>query len=155
MELKTCHVHKSECVAHLPPQIARFLIELRGVKKTFARSLCLRRRTSCLASGRPLHRLIVHSSAEKLVQVQNVDALVLCCHWFTNSASLCRGGMLCFPNFTCFLSQLIVVPYVRLFSCIHLRDILVFLPSICTTFEIILVLLGNDASHSAILYLLD
>ena len=35
-------------------------------RKNLSWSLCLRRRISCLASGRPLHSLIVHSSAMNL-----------------------------------------------------------------------------------------
>ena len=84
-----------------PPRSDRKFLDRVLRRKNLPWSLCLRRRISCLASGRPLHSLIVHSSAMNLSKfkmltrwhrVGSFSCSLKNIHWFTNCACLCCGG---------------------------------------------------------------
>ena len=121
----------SECVLFYTSHSARKILDrvLRSAKK-FSRSLC--RRISCLASGHPLRRLLIQSSAVSLSKfkmltiwyrvgstscILNNSPMVPKLRLPLLQASCCGG----FRGQPATLSQLIMVSYVRLFSCMDSR----------------------------------
>ena len=116
-------------------------------KNVLSWPLCLRRGTSCLASGRPLRRLIIYSSAVSLSKFRMWTRWCRhgpsCCSLhYIPLVSKCRMLLLWphvvgFPRSTCDFVQT-YNGFVRAAVFLHvLTMVCVSFRSICTTFEII------------------
>ena len=95
VQLKTCGVPKKSVLFYIP-RAGRKILDGVMIRKNHLWSLCSREGTSCLAGGRPLHRLIIHLSAVSLAK-------------FRMLTRRCRVG-----SSSCSLNDIPRVPKVRL-----------------------------------------